>query len=107
MVWKVHIERQPWILATKFYVVDRDHNGDGRVLRVSYENIKRGGLIDGPSIELSDGEDDQFLQAFMDAAWEIGIRPTALEDQRNQVAAMGEHLADLRRVSFKLLKIEP
>jgi hypothetical protein len=49
---------------------------------------------------------NSFLSAFVDAAWEFGIRPAAIEDQRNQVKAMADHLDDLRRVAFKGLKID-
>lgn len=39
------------------------------------------------------------LQAMADAAWEIGIKPRQLEDSRNELKAMRNHLEDMRQLA--------
>jgi hypothetical protein len=43
----------------------------------------------------------QFLQAALDHAWEAGLRPAGFNDTTNQVAAIKDHLADMRALVFK------
>lgn len=69
-----------------------------------FEAVRPGTMLE-PTLECDPEEMDSLLQAFSDLAWERGIRPRQIEDQRNQVKAMEDHLSDLRRVSYKLLKI--
>lgn len=49
------------------------------------------------------GENDgqEFLQAVLDHAWEAGLRPKGFLDTPNQIAALKDHLADLRSIVFK------
>lgn len=46
-------------------------------------------------------EIDEFLRAFVDAAWERGIKPTKLEDHVNELKATQRHLEDMRALTFK------
>lgn len=41
-----------------------------------------------------------FLQAMMDQAWEIGLRPKGLKDQTGELAAVRYHLEDMRRLAL-------
>lgn len=43
----------------------------------------------------------QFLQAMMDLAWERGLRPAQLEDQRNELKAVRDHLGDMRILAMR------
>lgn len=47
------------------------------------------------------GELNDFLRAFADAAWERGIKPRALEDQKNELVATKRHLEDMRSLVWK------
>lgn len=58
-----------------------------------------------PTLRIEDERMDALLQAIVDAAWERGLRPREIADQRSQVTAMTDHLNDLRRIAFKTLKI--
>lgn len=49
---------------------------------------------------------DAVLQALLDHAWELGLRPRGFFDTTNQVAAMQAHMADLRALVFKG-KVQP
>lgn len=48
-----------------------------------------------------------FLQACMDAAWDIGIRPTQAQDQRDELKAVRYHLEDMRALAFDKSKPTP
>jgi hypothetical protein len=47
-----------------------------------------------------DGEVGDFLQAVMDFAWSQGFRPKGLEDHRNELKAVRDHLADMRHLAL-------
>lgn len=40
-----------------------------------------------------------FLQSIVDAAWRYGIRPRGLPDHSNELKAVREHLADMRKLA--------
>jgi len=40
-----------------------------------------------------------YLQAVVDAAWEVGIKPKQLEDQKNELSAIRYHLEDMRKIA--------
>lgn len=42
-----------------------------------------------------------FLQAMMDAAWEIGLRPAQAKDQTDELKAVRYHLEDMRALALK------
>lgn len=47
------------------------------------------------------------LQAFLDHAWEIGMRPAGFADTTEQVGAIKAHLADMRALVFTGRGVEP
>lgn len=53
-------------------------------------------LVDKPTV--ADGV--QFLQAMMDHAWEIGLRPAGFADVPLQTRALMDHLHDMRALVF-------
>jgi len=53
-----------------------------------------GVLLEGPDATA-------FLQAAMDAAWEHGLRPSRLQEERHLMA----HLTDMREITWHLLKM--
>lgn len=40
-----------------------------------------------------------FLQAALDVAWEIGLRPAGFDDHTNELKATRAHLADMRKLA--------
>lgn len=50
--------------------------------------------------QFDDGTVANFLQAMMDAAWEMGLRPKGMKDQRDELAAVRYHLEDMRRLAL-------
>lgn len=51
--------------------------------------------------------DKGFLQAFIDCAWENGLRPTGYQNIHEAMKATDAHLQDMRAVAFGKLNIEP
>jgi hypothetical protein len=43
-----------------------------------------------------------FLQAMMNAAWDLGLRPTQAKDQTGELAALRLHLEDMRTLALKV-----
>lgn len=48
----------------------------------------------------------EFLQAVMNHAWDMGFRPTGFMDTKNEVSALRAHLHDMRALAFPN-KVEP
>lgn len=47
----------------------------------------------------------EFLQAFLDCAWEMGLRPQGFSNVQETLKAKQEHIDDLRNVTTSLLSI--
>jgi hypothetical protein len=47
------------------------------------------------------GEAEQFLQACLDHAWDLGMPPAGFLDTTRETAALKEHLHDMRALVFK------
>ena len=56
-----------------------------------------------PTMDLRRDEAMQLLQAFLDHAWRLGLRPAGHADRPAQVAALQDHLKDMQEISFRLL----
>jgi hypothetical protein len=58
-------------------------------------------ILNDATIEPRDGDDSkQFLQAALDCAWELGLRPAGFLDTRESMAATKAHLEDMRSLAF-------
>ena len=66
---------------------------------VSYEP----GMIpdDSTTLMLDDHEVKAFFQAFLDRAWQLGLRPAHYETESNEMKATKAHLEDMRTLVFK------
>lgn len=102
MTWKVFVEHQPWKhFATRLHVVREAPGGLRQYIRTTFETYQEGaeiigfdgllGAVPGPPDEVR-----EFLQAMSDAAWEMGIKPKQIEDNRNELKAVKDHLEDMR-----------
>jgi len=101
--WRVFVENKPW-LGTKSLHLAREEN-DGSISVVTdleLTTIGPGKLLpnhDGILGQSHRGEVDDFLRAIMDAAWELGIRPTGFLDHTNELTAVRFHLEDMRKLA--------
>lgn len=63
-----------------------------------FVEVHPGLIIEKPTIEARQG--NEFLQAVLDHAWEVGMRPRGFSDVPLQVEALKRHLADMRALAF-------
>ncbi len=109
MTWRIHIASGiPFGRLEETMMIFRD-DGYGRFSYISgplvMKSVDSGAAIPEADVTMRFGgfggaELDDFLRAFVEAAWERGIRPKALSDQRGELAATREHLADFKRLVF-------
>lgn len=76
---------------------------------IEFTKFSKGELVPRETVELFGGDFGgerarEFLQAMMNAAWEIGIRPSSAQDQRNELAAVRYHLEDMRKIALGSMK---
>lgn len=68
--------------------------------------VPQGERIPGPTLILADYEASEFLQSFLDEAWDKGFRPTKEKQTREQVEReidrLENHLEDMRSLVFGL-----
>jgi hypothetical protein len=96
---------RPFSDAVEIYLADKQ---PGRLTVIS-------GLV-ATSYEYKEGETVQPSPAItinresavrlMDAFWNIGIRPSQDAQSVGQLAAIEKHLKDMRRLAFKVLKVD-
>lgn len=101
--WRAYIQQRPWLDSEVLHVV-RDTLERGKIgyARISFEEIPEGGVFpddNGILKECKPQETREFLQAICNAAWEIGIKPSQIEDQRNELNAVRYHLEDMRTLA--------
>ncbi len=87
------------------YVIARSHEGNVSYvgLPVTMQEIKESSastiVPQGPTVFL----DWNAAQSLMDAMYAAGVRPSEARHVNDTVAAVKEHIADLRKVAFGLL----
>ncbi len=107
MTWRVYIEDQPWRMACRVHMA-RVHN-DGKmdiVQPLVLESVEQNSVSPetvGVLNDVTREEATEFLRSIMDAAWELGIRPTNFTDHTNELTAVRYHLEDMRM----LAKVKP
>lgn len=82
-----------------------DYGGDRYVMEpVRLTKIERGLTLSTPTIPswASEGphiDAKAFLQAALEAAWEMGLRPKSFADHTNELTAVRYHLEDMRALA--------
>lgn len=109
--WKVFVDDRPWDASRRLFIRWNEYRGSGSfVAPMQRATAEPGALYDTPTLSETreDHEDNLgdvtgFLQAALDAAWSLGMRPAGFADHTNELAAIRAHLDDMRR----LAKIPP
>ncbi len=110
---------QPERQATDFYILSEGYrptvDGGGEVSPgttfiakpLEFEAVGRHGTISttGPTLRLDRDMGREFMQAMMDAAWEMGLRPSGVKDLESTLEATRFHLNDMRLLA-KVRKAE-
>ena len=101
MTWKVYIENQITWGSSRIHMARVRDDGKVDVVQpLVLKTIKQGLLPIYDGGLLGEGktqaECQEFLRAIMDAAWDIGIRPTKFADHTDELKAVRFHLEDMR-----------
>lgn len=110
--WSFFVDDRPWDGGRRLFmrVMSRDpetgRSRRGYVAPPALTFVAEGLPHDTPTLtqtreDLEDGVGDVngFLQAALDAAWELGMRPTAYADHTNELKAVRYHLEDMRTLA--------
>lgn len=104
--WRFFIDYQPWNDLRRLFIVHRSQGKNARVRPLTLEVVDPGLLVDAPTLDgtwESNFGVEGFMQAALDAAWEMGLRPTGFADHTNELKAVRYHLEDMRA----LAKVSP
>lgn len=102
--WRIYANREDWNDSISLLILrDRFQGGSDSMDYVKgfeLEKIDEGSyLADKPSLILPHGEGTEFLQAMVNVAWGLGIKPTAMESDANELKATRYHLEDMRKLA--------
>lgn len=105
--WAFFVDDQPWNGSRRLFMTIRD-----QARRVSYvkpftivtsapgERYDEATLTESREEQLDlMGDVTGFLQASLDAAWDLGMRPKAYADHTNELKAVRYHLEDMRTLA--------
>lgn len=108
MTWKVLIDRFDFNRVVKIRAAELHDDGSIAVIQPTLLHKYAPGQQTGDEalLEMSPGMARGFLQAFVDAAWNDGIRPSALAATETESAAQRFHLRDMRNLVAKLTKTD-
>lgn len=102
--WQFFTRYEPWTDNTAVFMRYVDRMGARHMVRpLAFEMMSVAQVDVAPT--LGTGDEDAstdargFLQAAMDAAWEIGLRPAGYADVANEIAAVRYHLEDMRVIA--------
>ncbi len=90
-------------LVSDFYL-DRQslfvYRGDDFISSVNITMVEKGNLRPSMFSEnIDDGSITDFLQAIMDEAWRIGLKPSGYEDANRELSATKGWLEDMRKLA--------
>lgn len=78
---------------------------DPLILKTATSDITDGYAVMQPVLFGRHG--DEFMQSALDAAWRLGYRPTKWHDEKpGEIARMERHLADMREIVSKTIKVK-
>ncbi|HEY2068250.1 MAG TPA: hypothetical protein VGG48_01750 [Rhizomicrobium sp.] len=115
MTWKIWVEKQPWRMyrerlhlaftggqfKEKFFYAKPLQLVE---VTESFKDVpEQNCLIEDAGTP--DGSIRQFLQAALDAAWDLGLRPQGFKDHTLETAALRSHLDDMRTIVGTKLEV--
>lgn len=105
-MWLVKVQRDPWELNEKLFVVRKQFGRDiyEVVVSLTLEQATAGAIsTDKPMLAGVAGFESndvrEFLQACVDEAWSLGMRPKNFEAASQELKAVRDHLQDMRRLA--------
>ncbi len=95
--WRFFVQYMPEYAGHRLAMVVENGNVRSIVTKVELEEVPRHGVCsEGPDQPIPMEQVEGFLQAAMDSAWELGLRPTGFRDHTNELTAVRYHLEDMR-----------
>lgn len=102
MSWVTYIERGLCTRKTRLAILSDNLDGSTDLVSpMSFQKVQEGVEIK-PALEGSTETVLAIIQSIVDAAWEEGIKPRGLEDNRNELTATKAHLEDMK-LAYKVL----
>ncbi len=104
--WDFFVQYMPEYAGHRLAMVVENGNVRSIVTKVELEEVPRHGVSSvGADQPIPMGQVEGFLQAAMDAAWGLGLRPTGFKDHTNELTAVRYHLEDMRLLA-KVRKLD-
>lgn len=97
----VALERTLWSHRDKLWITLPHGPGHAQIAPAAFSPIEDPGHRAPPFLEMRGHAMDDLLRAFMNIAWDQGLRPPAFEDFENELKATRRHLEDMRALAFK------
>ena len=98
--WNAYVRWEPMYAGHLFNLVHEDLNGKSLVTSFNMKKLERhGGVVPPDQQPIPMDQVEDFLRTCMDAAWELGIRPTGFKDHTNELTAVRYHLEDMRAIA--------
>lgn len=99
--FKVFTNYRAWMDETQVFITHESFDQKRVVARpLQFVEFERFKPYDTPTIADGEGYSARdFLQACMDAAWDLGLRPKGFADQKNELQAVRYHLEDMRALA--------
>ncbi len=95
--WNAYARWEPQYGGHSLVLIKEGLEGRSMVTMFEMEKLGRHGELRKDSLQAIPHEEvEDFMRAIMDAAWEVGIRPTGLSDHTNELTAVRCHLEDMR-----------
>lgn len=106
MSWKIYPEYDLRTQTYEIYISNYDRNlSPGKLFRIKIEEIENSPYISitttDPAFKLYKEDAHDLLRAFINAAWEMGIKPTAYHLDNKELEATKYHLEDMRTLTLK------
>ncbi len=107
--WTFHVDYQPWSDARRLFIARRGawpERGRQVIEPLVARTVEDGLPYDIPTLaevrtDVEDGIGDveNFLQAALEAAWALGMRPQGFKDRSDELTAVRYHLEDMRALA--------
>ena len=104
MEWRAQAEKSPHIDNPELRIVRINEDRMSIVTNIDFKVYPRDSFVPKTDIDAPIIGPDAvgFMQAVMDAAWEYGLRPSEMQDEKHLKA----HLEDMRSITRHVLKMD-
>lgn len=105
--WQLFVDDKSWMGKRDLYVRCRAPDGTLHAVTTMQTHATEPGLVYEPllsesreDVQDNTGDVSGFLQAALQAAWDLGMRPQGFADHKNELTAVRYHLEDMRTLAM-------